>query len=48
VTLFGAAGMRKRDWDQVRRSFHWLASRFSDCTAQRFDLVGAGISGDLA
>jgi ketosteroid isomerase-like protein len=48
VTLFGAAGMSKRGWDEVSRSFHWLASRFSDCTAQRFDLVAAGISGDLA
>ena len=48
VTLFGAAGMSKRGWDEVSRTFHWLASRFSDCTTQRFDLVAAGISGDLA
>lgn len=48
VTLFGAAGMGNSGWDEVSRTFHWLASRFSDCTAQSFDLVAAGISGDLA
>ena len=28
--------------------FRWLASGFSDCTAYSFDLVAAGVSGDLA
>jgi hypothetical protein len=32
----------------VRQAFHWLASRFSDCTDYRFELVAAGASGDLA
>jgi ketosteroid isomerase-like protein len=28
--------------------FHWLATRFSDLTDYRFELVAAGASGDLA
>jgi ketosteroid isomerase-like protein len=32
----------------VSQTFHWLASRFSDCTTQSFDLLAAGVSGDLA
>jgi hypothetical protein len=30
------------------RTFRWVASWFSNCTAYRFDLVAAGASGDLA
>ena len=48
VTLYGAAGINKSGWDEVNRTFHWLASRFSNCTMQSFELVAAGISGDLA
>jgi len=48
VTLFGAAGPNKSGWDEVSRTFRWVASRFSNCTAYRFELVAAGISGDLA
>ncbi len=32
----------------MRPFFRWLASRFSTCTAYRFELVAAGVSGDLA
>jgi len=35
-------------WDEVSQAFRWIASRFSDCTAYRFELVAAGVSGDLA
>lgn len=34
--------------DELGRIFRWLGSRFADCTADRFELVGAGVSGDLA
>ena len=47
VTVFGAM----KDVigsEEVRQAFHWLASRFSDCTDYRFELVAAGASGDLA
>jgi ketosteroid isomerase-like protein len=47
VTLFGAA-TSKSGSEEVRQFFHALASRFSDCTAYRFELVAAGASGDLA
>ena len=48
VTLFGALGPCKSGWDEVSRIFRWVASRFSDCTAYRFELVAAGVSGDRA
>jgi ketosteroid isomerase-like protein len=47
VTLFGVDAT-KRGADEVRRAFPWLASLFSNPTAYRFDLVAAGVSGDLA
>ncbi len=47
VTLFGAV-KSNRGWEEVSQTFHWLASRFSDCTSYRFELVAAGASGDLA
>ncbi len=47
VTLFGAVKSNS-GWDEVSQVFRWLASRFSDCTAYRFELVAAGVSGDLA
>ncbi len=47
VTVLGA--MRNASgWDEVSQLFRWLGSRFSNCTAYRFDLVAAGVSGDLA
>jgi ketosteroid isomerase-like protein len=39
---------RRRGPAEVGRTFQWVASRFSDCTAYEFDLVAAGASGDLA
>jgi hypothetical protein len=47
VTLFGAA-MSGRGWDEVSGIFRSIASRWSDCTDQRLDIVAAGVSGDLA
>ncbi len=47
VTVFGA--MRSDSGqEEVRRVFRWLATRFSNCTDYRFELVAAGASGDLA
>jgi ketosteroid isomerase-like protein len=48
VTLMGALGMVNSGWDEVSRTFRWVASRFSNCTSYRFDLIAAGVSGDLA
>jgi ketosteroid isomerase-like protein len=47
VSLFGAA-FSGSGWADVRPTFDFLASRFSDCTSWRFDVIGAGVSGDLA
>ena len=48
VTLFGAWGPCKIGTDEVTRISRWVASRFSNSTAYRFELVAAGVSGDLA
>ena len=47
VTLFGAA-MGGSGWDEVSRIFHSIASRWSDCTDQRVEILAAGVSGELA
>jgi ketosteroid isomerase-like protein len=48
VTLFGAGVPLKSGSDEVTRIFRWVASRFSNCTAYNFELIAAGVSGDLA
>jgi ketosteroid isomerase-like protein len=48
VTIFGARVPLRRGWDEINEALRWLASRWSDCTDQRLDLVAAGVSGDLA
>jgi ketosteroid isomerase-like protein len=48
VTLFGAFGPCNSGWDEVSRTFRWVASLFSNNTAYDFELVAAGVSGDLA
>ena len=48
VTLFGAWGPCDSGWEDVSRTFRWVASRFSNCEEYRFELVAAGVSGDLA
>ena len=47
VTLFGAA-VTKSGWADVRGTFDWLGSSFSDCTAYQNEVLAAGASGDLA
>ena len=47
VTVFGAL-KSVSGWDEVSQAFRWIGSRFSDCTAYRFELVAAGVSSDLA
>jgi ketosteroid isomerase-like protein len=48
LTLFGAWGPNERGWDEVSRIFRWVASRFSDNRAYEFELIAAGVGGDLA
>ena len=47
VTLFGAA-FSGSGWAGVGPTFDFLASRFSNCTSSEFELMAAGVSGDLA
>ena len=49
VTLFGAAGAAgtASGWPKVSDTFRWVASRFANCSLYEFELVAAGISGDL-
>jgi ketosteroid isomerase-like protein len=48
VTIFGAKVPLRRGWHEVSETLRWLAGRWSDSTDYRFDLVAAGVSGDLA
>jgi ketosteroid isomerase-like protein len=48
VTMFGAAVPLRTGWPDLHRTFHWVASRFTDSTDFRFEVVAAGASGDLA
>jgi ketosteroid isomerase-like protein len=48
VTLFGAWGPCKSGSAEVARISRWVASRFLICSAYEFELVAAGVSGDLA
>ena len=47
VTVFGAM-QSNTGAEEVREVFRWLATRFSNGTDYRFELVAAGASGDLA
>jgi hypothetical protein len=44
VTVFGAMPSNIGA-EEVRGVFRWLATRFSNCTDYRFELVAAGASG---
>jgi ketosteroid isomerase-like protein len=46
-TVFGAM-QSNIGAEEVRGVFRWLATRFSNLTDYRFELVAAGASGDLA
>ncbi|MBI2077211.1 MAG: nuclear transport factor 2 family protein [Euryarchaeota archaeon] len=47
VTLFGAVET-SMGWDDVGKTFDWLASRFSNCQSSRQEVIAAQTSGDLA
>lgn len=48
VTLFGAWGPCKSGSEEVSRISRWVASRFSNGEEYSFELVVAGVSGDMA
>jgi ketosteroid isomerase-like protein len=49
VTLLGADGSAGTiGWDGISDRFRSIATRFSDCREYEFELLAAGVSGDLA
>jgi ketosteroid isomerase-like protein len=48
VTLFGAGAAVRRGWAEVGETSRSLAERFSELRDYRFELLGAGVSGELA
>ena len=46
VTLFGAE-LTRRGWDELRPAFEWLADSFSGSTSVEYEVLAAGVSGDL-
>jgi ketosteroid isomerase-like protein len=47
VTVLGAVRTASGR-EEVSQLFRWLGAHFSDCTSYRYELVAAGVSGDLA
>ena len=47
VTVLGAV-RSANGWEEVSGLFRWLGAHFSDCTSYRYELVAAGVSGDVA
>jgi ketosteroid isomerase-like protein len=48
VTLFGAAGMSQSGWEELSKTFRWVAASFSDVSDFRYDIEVAHVSGDMA
>jgi ketosteroid isomerase-like protein len=48
VTLLGAFGVAASGWDEVGKTFDWVASQFSKGEGFRLEVIAAGVSGDLA
>lgn len=47
VTLFGALQI-KTGWREIAPIFEMLAARFSKCESFEYEVIAAGVSGDLA
>jgi ketosteroid isomerase-like protein len=48
LTLFGAGGMFESGWERLSETFSWVASRFSNVSGYRFELLVADVVGDMA
>ena len=48
LTLFGAAGMFESGWESLSETFSWVASRFSNVSDYRFEVLVADVVGDMA
>src|SRR5205814_644689 len=47
VTVFGAL-KTVTGWAEVGPAFEWIASRFSNCESFEYEVLAAGVSGELA
>ncbi|WP_405724402.1 nuclear transport factor 2 family protein [Streptomyces sp. NBC_00028] len=47
VALFGAETSRS-GWSEVGPMSDWVAGRFTECTSSEYEVVAAGVGGDLA
>jgi ketosteroid isomerase-like protein len=48
VTVLGAFGVAASGWDEVSKTFQWVADQFSKGEEFRLEVIAAGVSGDLA
>ena len=48
VTVFGAGIRVRAGWENVHRTITWVASAFDDCQTYEYELITAGVDGDLA
>ena len=48
VTVFGAGVRARAGWEAVHRTITWVAGAFADCPTYEFELITAGVEGDLA
>ncbi|MGW1342821.1 YybH family protein [Kribbella sp. NPDC002412] len=48
VTLFGAGGRCASGADEIARNFRWAVSTVIPCRSFSYELLAAGVSGDLA
>ncbi len=46
VTVFGAV-MSRTGWQEIEPMFESLGSRFSNCESFEYEVIAAGVSGDL-
>lgn len=48
VSLFGAGVRARVGWPDVLRTITWVADAFNDCSHYEYELVSAGVHGELA
>ena len=48
VTLFGAIGMTESGWDELSKTFTWVATRFSQVSDFRIDVELVEVGTDMA
>ena len=47
-TILGAFGVVANGWDEMLKTFEWVASQFSNVEDFHLEIITAGVSGDMA